>query len=96
MDICIISKLANEAGVSVYVARDYVLRGLLRPARRMLGLERELSRKPAGLRMQFLVTAGPAIFVFAGGSIPGAETTLKRLIIRLGLLVLGIFQLSPH
>ncbi|MGD9811465.1 MAG: mercuric resistance transcriptional repressor MerD, partial [Sphingobium sp.] len=34
MDICTISKLANEAGVSVYVVRDYVLRGLLRPARR--------------------------------------------------------------
>lgn len=28
MDICTISKLANEAGVSVYVVRDYVLRGL--------------------------------------------------------------------
>lgn len=34
MDICTISKLVNEAGVSVYVVRDYVARGLLRPARR--------------------------------------------------------------
>jgi len=29
-----ISKLAEDAGVSVHVVRDYVLRGLLHPARR--------------------------------------------------------------
>lgn len=34
MDICTISKLANEAGVSVYVVCDSVLRGLVHPARR--------------------------------------------------------------
>lgn len=34
MNAYTISKLAEDAGVSVYVVRDYVLRGLLHPARR--------------------------------------------------------------
>lgn len=33
MNAYTISNLAGEAGVSVHVVRDYVLRGLLRPAR---------------------------------------------------------------
>lgn len=32
MNACTPSKLAREAGVSVHVVRDYVVRGLLRPA----------------------------------------------------------------
>ncbi len=32
MNACTLSKLACEAGVSVHVVRDYVVRGLLRPA----------------------------------------------------------------
>lgn len=32
-----ISKLAQNAGVSVHVVRDYVLRGLLRPCRQPAG-----------------------------------------------------------
>ncbi len=32
-----ISKLANEAGVSIHIVRNYVLRGLLHPARRTEG-----------------------------------------------------------
>ena len=31
MNACTLSKLAYEAGVSVHVVRDYVVRGLLRP-----------------------------------------------------------------
>ncbi|MHB1676231.1 MAG: mercuric resistance transcriptional repressor MerD [Sulfuriferula sp.] len=34
MNAYTISKLAKDAGVSVYVVRDYVLRGLLHPAQR--------------------------------------------------------------
>ncbi|MBI2311428.1 MAG: mercuric resistance transcriptional repressor protein MerD [Betaproteobacteria bacterium] len=34
MDAYTISKLASDAGVSVHVVRDYVLRGLLHPAQR--------------------------------------------------------------
>jgi MerR family mercuric resistance operon transcriptional regulator len=32
MNACTLSKLACDAGVSVHVVRDYVVRGLLRPA----------------------------------------------------------------
>jgi MerR family mercuric resistance operon transcriptional regulator len=32
MNACTLSNLASEAGVSVHVVRDYVVRGLLRPA----------------------------------------------------------------
>lgn len=34
MNAYTISHLASEAGVSIHVVRDYVLRGLLRPAQR--------------------------------------------------------------
>ncbi|MDT7531470.1 MgtC/SapB family protein [Sphingopyxis sp. SE2] len=57
-----------------------------------LGLERELSRKPAGLRTQFLVTLGTAIFVLAGGSIPGMETgrVAANVVTGLGFLGAGV------
>lgn len=34
MNAYTISKLAKDAGVSVHIVRDYVMRGLLKPARR--------------------------------------------------------------
>ncbi len=37
MDAYTISKLASEAGVSVHIVRDYVVRGLLHPAQRTNG-----------------------------------------------------------
>ncbi len=43
-----------------------------------LGFERELARKPAGLRTQFLITLGTAIFVLAGRSIPGSNPQMIR------------------
>ncbi|MCF8710477.1 MgtC/SapB family protein [Rhizorhapis sp. SPR117] len=62
----------------------------------MLGLERELSRKPAGLRTQFLVTVGTAIFVLAGGSIPGAETGRVAANVVTGLGFLGAGVILQH
>ena len=37
MDAYTISKLASEAGVSVHIVRDYVVRGLIHPAQRTNG-----------------------------------------------------------
>ena len=54
MDDYTISRLAGAAGVSVHVVRDYVLRGLVHPARRTPGGyglydEQALARHNAGL-----------------------------------------------
>lgn len=62
----------------------------------LLGLERELSRKPAGLRTQFLVTVGTAIFVLAGRSIPGAETGRVAANVVTGLGFLGAGVILQH
>lgn len=61
-----------------------------------LGLERELARKPAGLRTQFLVTVGTAIFVLAGGSIPGAEAGRVAANVVTGLGFLGAGVILQH
>ena len=37
MNVCTLSKLACEAGVSVHIVRDYVVRDLLHPAQRTNG-----------------------------------------------------------
>ncbi len=37
MNAYTVSRLAQDAGVSVHVVRDYLLRGLLRPAERTAG-----------------------------------------------------------
>ncbi|MDT7533037.1 MgtC/SapB family protein [Sphingobium sp. SA2] len=61
-----------------------------------LGLERELSRKPAGLRTQFLVTVGTAIFVLAGRSVPGMESGRIAANVVTGLGFLGAGVILQH
>ncbi|AET95431.1 MgtC family protein [Sphingopyxis sp. LC81] len=61
-----------------------------------LGFERELARKPAGLRTQFLITLGTAIFVLAGRSIPGMETGRVAANVVTGLGFLGAGVILQH
>ena len=61
-----------------------------------LGIERELARKPAGLRTQFLITLGTAIFVLAGRSIPGMETGRVAANVVTGLGFLGAGVILQH
>ncbi|ESR72547.1 MerR family transcriptional regulator [Pseudomonas aeruginosa VRFPA05] len=39
-----VSRLAQDAGVSVHIVRDYLLRGLLRPAARSKGRMKSVAR----------------------------------------------------
>lgn len=58
----------------------------------VLGLERELSHKPAGLRTQVLVTVGTTLFVLAGRSVGGEATDriAANVVTGLGFLGAGV------
>jgi putative Mg2+ transporter-C (MgtC) family protein len=58
----------------------------------VLGLERELAHKPAGLRTQLLVTVGTTLFVLAGRRLggEGAERIGANVVTGLGFLGAGV------
>ena len=58
----------------------------------VLGLEREMSHKPAGLRTQVLVTVGTALFVLAGKSLgtDGVGKIAANVVTGLGFLGAGV------
>ncbi len=55
----------------------------------VLGFEREMSHKPAGLRTQLLITVGTAIFVLSGKSFSQAEAPRIAANVVTGLGFLG-------
>jgi|CXWL01.1.fsa_nt_gi putative Mg2+ transporter-C (MgtC) family protein len=61
----------------------------------VLGLEREMSHKPAGLRTQVLVTVGTAVFVLAGRSL-GVEGARIAANVVPGLGFLGAGVILQH
>ncbi len=58
----------------------------------VLGLERELAHKPAGLRTQVLVTVGAALFALAGKSLQtdGIDKIAANVVTGLGFLGAGV------
>jgi putative Mg2+ transporter-C (MgtC) family protein len=58
----------------------------------VLGLERELAHKPAGLRTQLLVTVGTTLFVLAARQLggDGAERIAANVVTGLGFLGAGV------
>ncbi len=62
----------------------------------LLGLEREMSHKPAGLRTQLLITVGTVLFVLAGKSLPGVEAARIAANVVTGLGFLGAGVIFVH
>jgi putative Mg2+ transporter-C (MgtC) family protein len=67
----------------------------------VIGLERQLDRKPAGLRTHMLVSLGSALYVLAGTQAPSAERDMTRIIqgVATGIGFLGageIFSRAPR
>lgn len=62
----------------------------------LLGFEREISHKPAGLRTQLLITLGTAVFVLAGRSFAQAETPRIAANVITGLGFLGGGVILQH